>query len=131
VGAKLKLLSRKRMVGLGASWIAAYTLVLNVMLSSMLLASMSPAAMAASMELCVNNPDVVAAQKDADKSNGKAAVHCPICVGNHIAGTPPPAGPSFVARVAVTTAQIPAPATDVTPRALTSGNRARAPPGLI
>jgi hypothetical protein len=113
-----------------ASLVAAYALVFNVVLSSLVTASMSPAAFAASMEICANNPDIAAAHDDAGKTTGKPAVHCPVCVGSHAAGTPPPSGPSFAVRTAVVVAPDFAPAADVVADATTSSHRARAPPHL-
>ncbi|UZE50174.1 DUF2946 family protein [Rhodopseudomonas sp. P2A-2r] len=127
----MKHLSRKRIVGAVASFVAAYALVLNVMLSSMLLASLSPVAAAAGFEICANNPDLAAAHDDAGKSTGKAVVHCPLCVGNHhAAGALPPTGPSFAVRVAVASPPAFTPGGSVATRAATSSHQARAPPRL-
>jgi hypothetical protein len=126
----LKHLSRKRFVGAVASFVAAYALALNVVLSSMLLAAVSPAAAAAGFEICANNPDLAAAHDDAGKSTGKAVVHCPICVGNHAAGVLPPTGPSFAVRIAVTSPPAFTPGGSVATRAATSSHQARAPPRL-
>ncbi|HEY8337819.1 MAG TPA: hypothetical protein VIQ05_28825, partial [Tardiphaga sp.] len=100
----MKHLSRKRIVGAVASFVATYALVLNVVFSSMLLAAVSPVVAAAGFEICVNNPDLAAAHDDAGKTTGKAVVHCPLCVGSHAAGALPPTGPSFAVRVAVAAA---------------------------
>jgi hypothetical protein len=126
----LKHLSRKRIVGAVASFVATYALVLNIVLSSMLLAAVSPVAIAAGFEICANNPDLAAAHDDAGKSTGKAVVHCPICVGTHAAGPPPPSGPSFALRIAAAVAPAFTPAASVVARDATSGHQARAPPRL-
>ena len=124
-------LSRKRIWGAVASFVAAYALVLNIVLSSMVLASMSPVAAAAGLEICANNPDLAAAHDDAGKSTGKAAVHCPICVGSHHgAGALPLSGPSVVLRVATA---IPPACLSHDPgiaRIATSSHQPRAPPQL-
>jgi hypothetical protein len=92
---------RKKTLGIAASWLAAYALVLNVILSSALLASLSPTAFAAAHELCVNGGDAAAAQDDAGKAGKSATIRCPICVGNHASGALPPDVALLVSRVAV------------------------------
>lgn len=124
-------LSRKRRFGGWAALVAAYALVFNVVLSSLVMASLSPAAFAASMEICASNPDLAASHDDDGKTSGKVAVHCPVCVGSHAAGTPPPAGPALSVRVAIVVAPSFAAAADVVATAATSSHRARAPPRLI
>lgn len=124
-------ISRKRWFGAVASLAAAYALVLNVVLSSMLLAALSPTAIAAGFEICHNNPDLAAQQDDgSDKSTGQAAVHCPICVGHHAPGAPPEAIAFSISRIAV--ARAPAMAANAAPIALFAprDHRARAPPRL-
>jgi hypothetical protein len=93
--------SRKRRIGTAAAFAAAYALVLNVILSSVLLASLSPTAFAAAHEICINGGDAAAAQDDAGKTGKSATVRCPLCVGNHASGALPPAVPALVSRVAV------------------------------
>ncbi|MCK1483380.1 hypothetical protein IVB25_11755 [Bradyrhizobium sp. 193] len=81
----------KRRIGCGAAFIAAYALVFNLILSSMLAAGVSPAAAAAAHELCSGTSNLDASRTDADKSGKKLALHCPLCVGNHnLVAAPPP-----------------------------------------
>jgi hypothetical protein len=94
-------IARKRRIGTAAAFAAAYALVLNVILSSALLASLSPTAFAAAHELCINGGDAAAAQNDAGKTGKAPTIRCPICVGNHASGALPPAVPPLVTRVAV------------------------------
>jgi hypothetical protein len=125
------LLSRKRRIGTAAAFAAAYALVLNVILSSALLASLSPTAFAAAHELCINGGDATAAQNDAGKTGNSSTVRCPICVGNHASGALPPAVPPLVSRVAV--AVSPQPAFDGAILALATphDHQPRGPPQLI
>jgi hypothetical protein len=126
----LKRKSYRRTAGLGAAWIAALALVLNVLLSSALLASISPAAFAAGHELCLNSPDPAAAVDDASKTTGKSVMHCPICIGNHAPGVPPTTAVFTVSRVAVAIAQELTASADVVERLAGYDHRARAPPSL-
>jgi hypothetical protein len=81
-------IQRKRRVGLGAAWLAAYALVLNVILSSALLATLSPSAFANGHPLCTSSSDVGIAGDDSSPAK-PSGVHCPMCIGNHVAGVPP------------------------------------------
>ncbi len=83
-------LARKRRIGWGTAFIAVYALVFNVILSSIVIAGTSPLAPAAAQALCISGDDGNAARSDADKSHGKAAVHCPLCIGHHVGALPPP-----------------------------------------
>ncbi len=121
---------RKRRFGAVASLAAAYALVLNVILSSLLLASVSPAAYAAGIEICANNPDVAAAHDDAGKTTGKPSVHCPVCVGHHAAGAPPAPMASLASRIAIATAPVLAPDDAVVTHRAGADHQARAPPRL-
>jgi hypothetical protein len=99
--AAVGLFSRKGRIGTAAAFAAAYALVLNVILSSALLASLSPTAFAAAHELCINSGDAAAAQDDAGKTGKSPTIRCPICVGNHASGALPPAVPALATRLAV------------------------------
>ncbi|MFB9267780.1 DUF2946 family protein [Bradyrhizobium erythrophlei] len=83
----------KRRVGRVAAFIAAYALVFNVVLTSLLAASISPTLADAGHVLCFSSVSADAAQGDAGKSGQKAAIHCPLCVGHHVTGTLPPPQP--------------------------------------
>lgn len=95
-------LAFKRRIGWGAALIAAYALVFNVILSSILIASVSPTAAAAAHELCISSDNTDAARTGADKTSGKTAVHCPLCVAHHISGALPPPQPTVTGRIPLT-----------------------------
>ncbi|AWM06585.1 DUF2946 family protein [Bradyrhizobium symbiodeficiens] len=99
-------LAFKRRIGWGAAFIAAYALVFNVILSSILIASVSPTAAAAAHELCISSDNTDAARTDADKTSGKTSVHCPLCVAHHIAGTLPPPQPTLTGRIPLTASAV-------------------------
>ena len=89
----------KRRVGWGAACVAAYALVFNVILSSMLVASISPLAGAAAQELCISSDNGDAARTDADNHGKRTNVHCPLCVGHHVSGALPPPQPTLTDRI--------------------------------
>jgi hypothetical protein len=109
---------------------AAYALVLNVVLSSMLLAAISPADAAAGYQICHNNPDGTVAPDDAGKTTGKPAAHCPLCTGSHAPGAPPAQTIFITTRIALAIAPVAAPDDTVVAAPATSDHRARAPPRL-
>jgi hypothetical protein len=86
----------KRRIGCGAAFIAAYTLVFNLILSSMLAAGVSPAAAAAAHELCSSSGNLDAGRTGTDNSGNtdnsgkKLAIHCPSCVVPHTPTALPP-----------------------------------------
>ncbi|MDB5616747.1 hypothetical protein [Tardiphaga sp.] len=116
--------SHRRWFGTVASLAAAYALVLNVVLSSLLLASVSPAAYAAGFEICAVNPD----HGDAGKTSGQVAVHCPVCVFSHAPGAPPQPTQFLTARIAITIAPSAAREAAVVARLAATDHQARAPP---
>ena len=93
----MKNASRKRMIGFGVAWLAAYALVLNVVLTSVLhAAALSPLTLALGHTLCINSGGSgIAGRDDADKSDKRIPVHCPVCVGNSSPVALPPS-PSFI-----------------------------------
>jgi hypothetical protein len=109
---------------------AAYALVLNVVLSSLLLAAISPTAQAAGFELCLTHPDLAASPDDTGKTSGAPAVHCPVCVGTQAPGAPPASATFLVSRIAVAIAPVAALDDRIVAEAATSDHRARAPPRL-
>lgn len=98
-------LVRKRWIGWGAAFIAVYALVFNVILSSILIASISPA-VAAAQALCIGSDDGEAARTDADKHGRKTSAHCPLCVGHHVSGALPPPHPTLTDRIPLTASAI-------------------------
>lgn len=91
----------KRKIGIGATWIAAIALVLNVVLSSALLASISPgSAFAEGHPVCLNGAAAGAIGGGSGETGKIAGMQCPMCIGNHVAGAPPPCGPALLDRAA-------------------------------
>jgi hypothetical protein len=121
---------RKRMIGVWASWAAAYALVINVVLSSAFLATLPPVAPAAGHEICFASVALGAPNNDAGQPIKKSAFHCPICVGNHIAAAPPPSASALHIRVAIAIAPDFALSTGFIARAHAQDHQARAPPRL-
>ncbi|MDF3808959.1 MULTISPECIES: DUF2946 family protein [Rhodopseudomonas] len=119
------------MIGSAAAFAAAYALVLNVILSSALLATLSPTALAASHELCFNSANAAALPGDAQKSGKPAAVRCPLCVSNHVAVALPPTIALAFDRVAVAIAPVAAFAAPFVANERPRSHRARGPPRLI
>ena len=91
----------RQRVGRAAAFVAAYALVLNVILSSLLVAGISPAAAAAGQILCINRADPGVAHDDAGKSGRGGAIHCPLCIGHHVTGALPPPAFAFGARLPI------------------------------
>lgn len=121
--------SRKRRFGAVASLAAAYALVLNVLLSSLILAAIPPAAQAAGFELCLTHPDLAATPDGSGKTTAPA-VHCPLCLGTHAPGAPPTVATFHVSRIAIAIAPVISPDPRIVALRATSDHRARAPPQL-
>jgi DUF2946 family protein len=98
----VKFFSDKRSIGMWTAWAAAYALVLNVILSSAFLAALSPTTVAAGYELCADSTDAQIVRDDAGKTDKRAAIHCPICVGSHAGAALPPPGALSFERSAIT-----------------------------
>ncbi|QUS41752.1 hypothetical protein RPMA_25040 [Tardiphaga alba] len=113
-----------------ASLAAVYALVLNVVLSSLILASVSPAAQAAGFELCLTHPDLAVSLDDNGKTTGAPAVHCPACLGTHAPGAPPAIATFAITRIAIAITPFTAPDDRIVAERATSDHRARAPPQL-
>jgi hypothetical protein len=96
----------KRRIGWGAAFVAAYALVFNIILSSILVAGISPLAAAAAHELCISSVNADAARTDADKRSGKTSVHCPLCVAHHVSGALPPPQPTLTDRTPLTASAV-------------------------
>ena len=88
-GVLLKYLMTKRRSGALASLVAAYALVLHVIISSFVLATVSPAGFAFGTEICISHPETGASDGATGKVPTKSIVRCPLCVGNHAPGVPP------------------------------------------
>jgi hypothetical protein len=124
-------IATKRRIGWGAAFIAAYALVFNVILSSILMASVSPSAAADAHELCISdiNPDALA--NDAGKSGGKMLVHCPLCVGHHVAVDLPPPPAALIGRIPLRAEIVHSFQEHIFARIRTFANLSRGPPVLI
>jgi len=123
-------LAFKRRIGWGAAFIAAYALVFNVILSSILVASVSPTA-AAAHELCISGDNTDAARTDADKTSGKTAVHCPLCAAHHISGALPPPHPTLTGRIPLTASAVYSFRQRIIAYARSFDHLSRGPPALI
>lgn len=100
---------RKRSIGIAATWIASITVVLNVILSSALLAALSPtAAFTEGHPLCVSGGEGRAVGDDYGKPLKPAGLHCPMCIGTEVAGTPAPDAPGLRERTMVAAPRPPA-----------------------
>lgn len=121
--------SRKRWFGAVACLAAVYALALNVVLSSLILASVSPAAQAAGFEICFTHPDLAASPDDSGKTTAPTP-HCPLCVGTHAPGAPPVVAAFSISRIAIAIAPIATPDDRIVAARATSDHRARAPPQL-
>jgi hypothetical protein len=121
------------MIGIGVAWLAAYALVLNVILSSVLhAAALSPLTLAAGHIVCANSADISVVQDDAGRSDKRASVHCPLCVGNHsTAALPPPPFPVLIERAPSQTHSVVASDDVFVALARFSDHQARGPPSLI
>jgi DUF2946 family protein len=121
----------KRRVGRGAAFVAAYALVVNVMLSSLLVASISPAAAEAGLILCINSTDADAARSDAGKSGRGGMIHCPTCIGYHVTGALPPPDFALGVPLPVSVTVISAFETRFVARFRSYDHQSRGPPDLI
>ena len=93
--------ARIRTIGRWAAFVAAYALVFNVMLTSALLAKVSPLKLNALHELCLNG---ASAPSDADggTDDSKPIIRCPLCVSSAVAlADLPPQSPALAIRIAL------------------------------
>ncbi|WP_063695444.1 DUF2946 domain-containing protein [Bradyrhizobium embrapense] len=120
----------RQRVGSAAAFVAAYALVLNVILSSLLVAGISPVAGAADQILCINSTDADPAHDDAGKSGRSGAIHCPLCVGHHVTGALPPPAFAFSARLPVAVTTIRAFEARFVARFRSYDHQSRGPPAL-
>lgn len=112
-----------------AAGIAAYALALNVLLSSALLASISPLQFNALHEACFNSATT---QLDATNDGDRTAapvIHCPLCLSPAAVALPPEA-PAIAVRIVVPAPLRSAPHDIFIVRATSSGHQARGPPHL-
>jgi len=116
-------------VGRIAASVAAYALALNVMLTSALLASISPLQFNALHELCFNSaPTQLDAADDGDRT-AAPVIHCPLCLSPAAMALPPEA-PAIATRIVVPAPLRAAPYDIVVAQPASSNHQARGPPHL-
>lgn len=93
--------TRIRSIGRWAAFVAVYALVFNVMLTSALLASISPLKVNALHELCLNGSSAVP-DTDGNSDPAKPIVRCPLCLSSAAAvADQPPQSPVLAIRIAL------------------------------
>jgi len=128
-GAKMKA-TRIKAIGRWAAFVAAYALVFNVMLTSALLASISPAKFNALHELCLNGSSAVP-DADGNTDSGKPIIRCPLCLSGIAAmADQPPQTPALAIRIALRIAFEPVEHDDGITLFAASDHQPRGPPHL-
>lgn len=113
-----------------AAWAAAYALVFNVMLTSALLATISPLKLNALHELCLNGTST-GPSADGSGDTGKPIIRCPLCLSGVVAvADQPPQTPALAIRIALRVLFEPAQHDHVLARLETSDHQPRGPPHL-
>ncbi|WP_244626133.1 DUF2946 family protein [Bradyrhizobium betae] len=120
----------KRRIGWGAAFIAAYALVFNVILSSILVASISPLAAAGAHELCISGENADVARTDTDKHSGKTTAHCPLCVGHYVSGALPSPQSTLADRIPLTASAVYSFRQRIVAHARSFDHLSRGPPAL-
>ncbi len=120
---------RIKRIGRFAAWAAAYALVFNVMLTSALLATVSPLKFNALHELCLNGSS---SAPDTDGGNGdaKPVIRCPLCISAVAALDLPPQSPALAIRIALQVLFEPARHDDGVALFAATDHRPRGPPHL-
>lgn len=122
--------SRIKTIGRFAALAAAYALVFNVMLTSTLMAKVSPFTFNALHELCLNGGQQPSGP-DGDDGNGKPVIRCPLCLSNAVTAIDqPPQSPALVIRIALQVLFEPARLDDGSARFATLDHQPRGPPHL-
>lgn len=122
--------TRIRAIGRWAAFVAAYALVFNVMLTSALLATISPSKLNAFHELCLNGSSAVP-DADGNTDPGKPVVRCPMCLSSAVAmADQPPQTPALAIRIALRVLFEPAAHDHVVVRFAESDHQPRGPPHL-
>lgn len=122
--------TRIRSIGRWAAFVAVYALVFNVMLTSALLASVSPLKFNALHELCLNGSSAVP-DADGNSDPAKPIVRCPLCLSSAVAmADQPPQTPALAIRIALRVLFEPAPNDHVAVRFAASDHQPRGPPHL-
>ncbi len=121
--------SRIKKIGRLAALIAAYALVFNVMLTSALLATVSPLKLNAIHELCLNGSSGGPATDD-DGNPAKPIIHCPLCVSGATMADLPPPTPALAIRIAFDVLYEPARTEHFVARLSVNDHQPRGPPHL-
>jgi hypothetical protein len=91
--------ARIKKIGRLAALVAAYALVFNVMLTSALLASISPLKLNDIHEFCLNGTSSGQATDDSGNP-AKPIIHCPLCVSGAAMADLPSPPPALAIRIA-------------------------------
>lgn len=86
-------------IGCFAALTAAYALVFNMVLTSALLATISPLNFNALQQLCLNS-GFATSNPGGDEDSNKPIPHCPLCVINSSTADLPPQTPTVAIRIA-------------------------------
>lgn len=122
--------ARIRTIGRWAAFAAAYALVFNVILTSALLASVSPLKFNALHELCLNGASSPSST-DGNGDPGKPIVRCPLCLSGVAAmADQPPQTPALAIRIALRILFEPARHEDGVARFAVLDHQPRGPPHL-
>lgn len=120
--------SRIKKIGRSAALIAAYALVFSMMLTSALLASVSPVKFNALHELCLNGGSAPSAEDGDDTA--KPVIRCPLCVSSVAAIDLPPQSWAQAIRIALHVVFEPTQPDAIVPRLVAGDHRPRGPPKL-
>ena len=121
--------SRIKRIGRLAALIAAYALVFNVMLTSALLATISPLKLDAIHELCLNGSSEGPATDDSGNP-AKPIIHCPLCVSGMAMADLPPPSPALAIRIAFEVFYEPVPSDHFVAQLALNDHQPRGPPHL-
>uniref|UniRef100_Q07MD9 DUF2946 domain-containing protein n=1 Tax=Rhodopseudomonas palustris (strain BisA53) TaxID=316055 RepID=Q07MD9_RHOP5 len=124
----MKRTSRTRAIGIWAAWPAALALLLNALLTSTLLAAVSPLDPFGQALICHASSLGRAAADDANDAIKPSAAHCKLCVPA-LALAPPPSPPAAAFhRIAVSERRGPPSETRLTTTPPTANYESRGPP---
>jgi hypothetical protein len=120
---------RIKKIGRLGALVAAYALVFNVMLTSTLLASISPLKLNDVHEFCLNGTSPGQAADDSGNP-AKPIIHCPLCVSGAAVADLPPAPPALAIRIAFNVFYELPPAEHFVAPLTVDDNQPRGPPHL-
>jgi hypothetical protein len=119
---------RIKRIGRFAASVAAYALVFNVILTSALLASVSPVKFNALHELCLNGGSAPSTEDGDDAA--KPVIRCPMCISGVAAIDLSPQSAVQAIRIALHVLFEPAQPDTIVPRLVAGDHRPRGPPKL-